>query len=214
MSDGLEELKRVARAMGSAPIALSAVIILLVASIWGAIHWSYRMVLAGKDAHIASIERQLADYRDKLNGASPEEARGRIEALEADLKMLRIRLTPRRLTLAQREAISDHSLRPSGTSTRAITVTVQEGCSDCTAFAAEISDALAVAGNWTTTIQTVTNPNEHPRSGLAIRVAEPTRPSAEAVVLQQALQSAGLAFSMLTGGAGSGVELLVTERAP
>ena len=214
MGDGLDELKRETKAVGSAPIVFGAIVLLLVALIWGFMHWSYRAVLSGKDAQITSLERGLDEYRDKLDRASPDEARRRIEALEAELKTLRIRLTPRRLTPAQRQAISDRSRRPAGTPSRSITVTAQESCSDCHAFAAEIADALATADNWSVTRQAVMNPEERPRSGLAIRVAEPTRPPLEAVVLQQALQSAGLAFSVLPVRGSSDVELLVTEPAP
>ena len=63
------------------------------------------------------------------------------------------------------------------------------------------------------TSQLLTDLGGRPSSGLGIRVAEPTRPPPEAVVLQQALRSAGLAFSMLRAETSSGVELLVTERA-
>lgn len=213
MADAMEELRREAKAIGSAPILLGSVIVLLIALIWGFMHWSYHSLLSGKDAHITSLDRRLADYRDSLNGASPEEVRRRIEALEVELKTLHIRLTPRRLTAAQREAISDRSRRPSGTPSRSITVTAQDSCSDCKAFAAEIADALRFADNWRVTSQPLTDSGGRQSSGLDIRVAEPTRPPPEAVVLQQALRSAGLAFRMLPAESSSSVELLVTERA-
>ena len=214
MANGLDQLKREANALASAPIVFSAILVLLIALIWGFVHWSYHGLLSRKDAHIASLERRLEDYRNSLDRASPEKARRRIEALETELNTLRIRLMHRRLTPAQRQAISDRSRRPAGTPSRNITVTAQEDCGDCKSFAAEIVDALAISENWTANRQTVTDPKERPRSGLAIRVAEPTRPPMDAVVLQQALQSAGLAFSMLARTDGSEVELLVTEPTP
>jgi hypothetical protein len=214
MANGLEPLKRQAKALASAPIVFGAILVLLVALIWGFVHWSYRGLLSGKDAQIASLERRLDDYRNSVDGASPEEARRRMESLETELSTLRIRLTQRRLTPAQRQAISDRSRRPAGTASRNITITAQEDCGDCKSFAAEIAEALAIAENWTPSRQDVTNPKERPRSGLAIRVAEPTRPPMEAVVLQQALQSAGLAFSMLASTGSSELELLVTEPTP
>ena len=209
----MEELRQEARAIASAPILVGAGIVLLTALIWGCMHWSYQGLLSGKDAHIVSLDCRLADYRDHLNGASPEEARRRIDALEVEVKTLHIRLTPRRLTGAQREAISDRSRRPSGTPSRSIIITAQDSCSDCKAFASEIAEALRIADNWTVTSQLLTDLGGRPSSGLGIRVAEPTRPPPEAVVLQQALRSAGLAFSMLRADTSSGVELLVTERA-
>jgi hypothetical protein len=209
----MEELKREARAISSAPILLGSIIILLIVLTWGFTHWAYWGLISARNSHIASLERRVADYRNNLNGASPEEARQRMEALELEVKTLHIRLSPRRLTPVQRQAIADRSRRPAGTPSRNITVTVQESCSDCKAFAAEIAEALHFADNWTVTSQPLTDSAARPPSGLGIRVTEPTRPPPEAVVLQQAFRSAGLAFSMLKGG-GSGVELLVTERAP
>ena len=153
----MEELRQEARAIASAPILVGSGIVLLTALIWGLMHWSYQGLLSGKDAHIVSLDRRLADYRDHLNGASPEEARRRIEALEVEVRTLHIRLTPRRLTGAQRESISDRSRRPSGTPSRSIIVTAQDSCSDCKAFASEIAEALRIADNWTVTSQLLTD---------------------------------------------------------
>ncbi len=211
MSEDMEELKREARAVGSAPIMFGAAVVIIAASIWGFMHWSYRAVLSAKDAHIASLQRRLDDYRETLGGAGPEEARRRIGTLESELRTLRLRLTPRHLAPSQRQAIADHSRRPGGVEPRGVTLVVEETCSDCAAFAAEIADALRIADNWAVAVQAVKEPGGRPRLGLGIRVPEPTRPPPEALVLQQALRSAGLPFSMLSGG--SGTELLVTERA-
>ena len=213
MPNAIEVLKRQAQAIGSAPIALAVLVVLLTAMVWGIMHWTYGGILTSKDAHIASLERRVADYRDSVSGASPEEAHRRIDALEAQLHALQLQLTPRRLNPAQRQAISDRSRRPAGSPSRSITVTVDDACSDCAVFAAEITEALRVAENWTVAIRAVSNAGERLRSGLGIRIAEPTRPSPEAVVLQESLRSAGVSFSMLGAGPSSGVELLVTERA-
>ena len=104
------------QAIASAPILVGAGIVLLTALIWELVHWSYQGLLSGKDAHIVPLDRRLADYRDHLNGASPEEARRRIDALEVEVKTLHIRLTPRRLTGAQRSpyrtALAGHQAHP------------------------------------------------------------------------------------------------------
>ena len=76
MADALEELKREAKALGSAPMLVGLTIVLLIVLIWGLLHWSYRSVIAGKNNHIASLERRVAAYRNSVNGASPEEADG------------------------------------------------------------------------------------------------------------------------------------------
>ena len=212
MADAVEELKRQTKALASAPIILCAVVLLLAGLIWSLVHWSYRTVLAGKNAYVASLEGRLADYESSVNGASPAEARRRIDAMENELTALRIRLTPRRLTSAQRQALSDRSRRPSGVPSRNLSVIVEESCGDCAAFAADISDALRAVDNWIVASHSVSRLSDRSRSGLAIRLVDPTRPSQEAVVIQEALRSAGLAFSVIPAASVSGVELLVTER--
>ena len=214
MAGALEELKREVKAVASAPIMAGSFAIFLIVLIWGLTHWSYRSVISSKDSYIASLERRIAEYRHNLNGASPEEARHRFEAMELELKALRIRLRPRRLTDAQRQALSDRSRRPHGTPSRSITLKIHEDCSDCAAFAAELAGALRLSENWTVGSQPLTQEEGRPPLGLGVRVAEPTRPSQEAVVLQQALRSADLPFNILPADANDQLELWVTERSP
>ncbi len=49
--------------------------------------WSYSGVLASKNGQIELKDRQLADYRDKLKGATPEEAKAKIDALERTVNL-------------------------------------------------------------------------------------------------------------------------------
>lgn len=216
MPDWRERLRGEAMKLASGPVVLAflVVVALAVAVIWGITQWSYGALLASKDARIAILEHRLAEYREHLNGATPDEARQRIEALENEGKALRLRLQPRRLTTSQRQAIADRSVLPAGAQPNPVTVLAEENCSDCAAFAADLAAALREAGSWIVTSSVVKDPPERPRTGLAIRVPEPRRPPPEAVILQQALRSAGLAFLVLPGSTGPNVELLVTERVP
>ncbi len=215
MSDLSEETKKEIRTVAATPILFGVALVVIVALVWGFMHWSYRSVLSGKDAHIASLERRLADYRDALAGAPPDEARRRIEALQNEIKTLRIRLAPRRLDAGQRQSIADRSRRPAGVAPRSVTVLVEDPCSDCSGFGTELAQALQANDNWVATTETVKSLAERPRLGIAVRVPDPTRPPQEAAVLQQSLRSAGIAFTVMPSGvAGGGVELVVSERAP
>jgi hypothetical protein len=49
---------------------------------WFAIRWFYSRVLESKNAQIELQDRQLDDYREKLKGATPEEAKAKIESLQ------------------------------------------------------------------------------------------------------------------------------------
>jgi hypothetical protein len=212
MSEGFDRLRQEARAIASAPILAATAVVVALLVIWAVLHWSYRAALNNKDSHIAFLERRVSDYRERLGGATPEEARKRIDALEAELKSLRIRLQPRRLTPSQRQSIVDRSRLPAGAKPQPVIVTHEATCSDCPAFAEDFVSALTEGGNWEVTATVVQTPAERPRTGLSIRVAEPLRPPPEAVRLQSALRSAGLAFDVIAGAVGDSVELLVTER--
>ena len=213
MEDEVQGLRRQVRAVMSAPVLFVLTVLVLVAVVWGALHLSYRTILSNKDRHIATLERRIADYRAAVNGATPDEAGRRIDAMELELKALRLRLQPRRITSEQRQAILDRSRLPSGAQLRTATVVTEESCSDCAAFAAELVATLRASQGWTVNTATVPNlPDTRP--GLAIRVADRLRPPPDAIVLQQALRSANLEYAMLGGAVGTHVELLVTERAP
>ena len=108
----------------------------------------------------------------------------------------------------------DRARLPAGAQPREVTVLHEDNCSDCASFAADLEAALGTGGSWRISTQVMTDPAERPRSGLGIRVREPLRPPSEAVILQQALRSAGLEFTMLVGGADPSVEVLITDRVP
>ena len=207
-------LRQQISAVASAPLLFAIALLAIVAVVWGVLQVSYRTILSNKDRHIAMLERRVADYRDVVSGATPDEARRRIEAMETELKTLRLRLQPRRVTPEQRQAILDRSRLPAGAQPRAVTVVTADSCSDCSAFASELVAALRDTNAWTVNATTQSDLSERSRVGLAIRIQDRLRPSPDAMVLQQALRSAGLEFIMLGGAVGSNAELLVTERVP
>jgi hypothetical protein len=213
MSTWWDRLRQEASALASAPALVAAALLVGIALVWLVLHWTYGKILSDKDNHIMLLERSVADYRDAVDGATPEDARQRIEALRKEAASLRLRLQPRRLTPAQRQAIVDQSRLPGGAQPRAITVAHEEPCGDCAALAADFAVALGAERTWTVITRTVTDVAERPRTGLAIRVSDPLRPPPDAVVLRQALRSAGLNFLTVGNGAGPEVQLLITERA-
>jgi hypothetical protein len=58
------------------------ILVLIIGTVWWVMDWRYGGVLASKSGQIELQDRQLADYRDKLKGATPEEAKAKIDALE------------------------------------------------------------------------------------------------------------------------------------
>jgi hypothetical protein len=65
---------------------LIALSVLLVGA-WSAIDWRFAKIIEGKDGIIAL-------YKERLNGASPDQAKAKIEALEAQVSALRNREWP------------------------------------------------------------------------------------------------------------------------
>ncbi len=210
-TDDPQGLGQQLRAAASSPFVLLLAVVVISGAIWGAFHLSYRAILDAKDRHIALLERRVAEYRDAVGGANADDARRRIEAMELELRTLRLRLDPRRLTPEQRQALIDHSRLPAGAQPRSVTVVV-ENCTDCAAFAEGLIAALRDSRGWTVSTAVGATAADRTRGGLAIRVADRLRPPAEAVVLQQALRSARLEFAMIGGSVSSDIELLVTER--
>jgi hypothetical protein len=70
----------------AAPIPFAVVIVIVGAVLWLAIGWSYNAVLNSKNAQIELQDRQLADYREKLGGASPSEAKAELDALKEKVR--------------------------------------------------------------------------------------------------------------------------------
>jgi hypothetical protein len=62
---------------------MTAVIITIV---WLIVNYSYSTVLSNKNSQIELQDRQLSDYKQKLDGASPDQAKAKIEALEATIR--------------------------------------------------------------------------------------------------------------------------------
>ena len=63
------------------------ILVLMVGAVWIVVNWSYSGVLASKNGQIELQDRQLADYKQKLDGASPEQAKAKIEALEKTIRL-------------------------------------------------------------------------------------------------------------------------------
>jgi hypothetical protein len=82
----LSELKVIARA----PVVFAAALLILAAAIWWAMDWRYSGIIANRAAQISSLETQRDEYKNKLSGATPEEAAQRMTALEKQVGELKI----------------------------------------------------------------------------------------------------------------------------
>lgn len=90
-----EFLDHIAREWGvitQAPMTFIAATLVMAALAYGASRWRFGGTIESLQHRLALKEDQLADYRDKLKGASPDEARARLDGLESRVEELRAQL--------------------------------------------------------------------------------------------------------------------------
>ena len=198
------------------------IIVLIFGAVWWLMDWRYGGVIsnrdgtvASKDAEIALLKGQRDDYKEKLSGATPDQAKARIDALETRLA----RLEPRQLTDAQRAEFAARVRPPAGIS-YSVAVTRDMGCADCVQLAADISAAFGAG--WNVSNPMVMGIPNMPPHGIAVRCHDVANPSPEVRLIIEAMREAGVPFDLQTGAqpsrppgfgpADPPVEILVTTR--
>lgn len=159
--------------------------------IFGGVAWAmarhqFSERLATAEERIRFKDDQIAAYKDKLQGATPDEAAGRIAALEARLQ----KLGPRSITADQSRAMRSALLGTTGHLALRVDVSV----ADATILAASLKSPFEEAGwivPWPPRPTTVhTNP---PPTGLAVVVeADNQLP----LVVLAALDAAEIAYDL------------------
>ena len=91
-------------AIQRAPWAFLAVVVTTGVIEWFALNLLKREQIAALEARLSLRDDEIADYKRKLSGATPDEAAARIEALERQVALL----SPRRLSVEQRSALREH----------------------------------------------------------------------------------------------------------
>lgn len=127
-------------------------------------------------------------YKNKLQGATPEEAAQAIRELQSRVRALE----PRRLTDEQRRAMREVLGRFAGTPV--IEVAYDGACADARGYQVDLVRVLAEVG-WQVSSPMVIGVGLHPPSGLAVCV--PTAAAApEATSLTDALRAAKIEFDL------------------
>lgn len=73
--------------IAQAPIIFLIALMVSGTVIWWVVNWSLSSVLAHRNAEITLLRSQRDDYKDKLGGASPDQAKAKIDALEQTLNL-------------------------------------------------------------------------------------------------------------------------------
>jgi hypothetical protein len=197
VSGWIENLPAEAKAIANAPVFFISAVVLVAVGTWRIVSWAFGSRLQHKEAELKSkrgeidlLERQLADYRKKLDGATPDEAQARIEKLERQVNQL----MPRKLSPEQKQTLQQH-LRHLG-SAHSITITNEVSSKDAKPYADELVRFFVSLGWTVATMHTMGR--THPPTGLGILLIGAIPAGMESDLIQ-AFQSAGLPFDSLPG---------------
>ncbi|WP_155253491.1 hypothetical protein [Bradyrhizobium japonicum] len=175
----------------------AAVVFGLFCAIWWLMDWRYGSIISNRDAEIALLKGQRDDYKDKLNGATPDQAKARVDALEARLAALEPKIAaiePRRLKAEQRAALIARLSPPPNTQPRVAIASEPGG--DSPQFASDFVSAFRSAGPWAIEEGSILGIGDRPPSGIAVRISNPAEPPPEASIVIRALLAAGIKFDV------------------
>lgn len=172
----------------------------LIAS-WFVMRWfirgHYETRLANADSTVSLQERQIHEYKEKLSGATPDEAKARFDALENRLEQLSaMGLGGRRISQAQRDAMVGILEIFRGAT---IEIIMDGSAGDMILLHKDFTEAFSRAG-WLVCGATVTGVPSHPPTGLALGVRNAQQLTPEQSCIERALKAAGIPYD-LHGGA-------------
>lgn len=93
-----------------APVPFFICIAVISISVWKVISWHYSGRIESFEARNKLLTDQISDYRSKLSGASPDEARARLDVLETTVRSL----SPRSLSQRHAEILTSQLSRDPG----------------------------------------------------------------------------------------------------
>lgn len=163
----------------------------IIGAVWAVVSHLKGNQLESLEARLHLRDDEISDYKRKLSGASPDEAKARIDGLEERLNQL----MPRRITADQREKIR----AALNGSTGYVSINTDMACSDAPPFAAGLSGAFVAAG-WQVRNPSFMGLSNPPLSGMGVRVEDPNKLSYSQGIVVAALRTAGLAFEIQRGG--------------
>jgi hypothetical protein len=198
MPDPIETLRKEWPVIKAAPWSLVAVVTIVGVLMWFFMGAVNQGTISAKDATIQTLTTQVASYKEKLNGATPDEAKSRIDALERKVEERFAKFEPRHVSKVQHELISKVILSmPQGS--YSISIQSDMGCSDCKQYAADFLSIFPRPA-WSVIMPSVMGPSASSPKGLAILTPDPANPLPEATALVSALNAANIPFDLKAGG--------------
>ena len=195
-----------------APEAFFALVVVAFVICWLIVRHLKANQIGNLESRLSLRDDEIADYKRKLEGASPDEAAARIATLEATVE----KLGPRKLSLAQRQAMLPF-LQPYGGCD--IGIIVDATSADVAHFKTGLVGAFQEAG-WNVVTSMAMGGSDHAKSGLALMVPDLELLTGAQQAVANALEAAGLEFERsifrplptMAGGTPRVAELFVTTR--
>jgi hypothetical protein len=197
----------------TAPATFVTGSLIIAVVIWVILTWQYGARLDNKDAIIGSRdatikfqEAQLAEYRTKLKGASPDEAAAQLDSLKNKVAHMQEELlkvqsqqasqAPRRITSDQTKLFINLARVYKG-NPPFIAIQHDIQCIDCSAYAQDFCDLINNVAGWRAEMAGSVVGVGFVSSGITIRVNSKDNLSPEITVLINAMKAAGLQFDIL-----------------
>ena len=208
IEEGVEKIIAELAVIKGAPIISIAALIVVIIAVWAIVNFAYRAVFSSKNSQIELLNAQVADYKDKLNGASADQVKARIEALEQQVRSIR----PRILTDEQKRVIAEQARLPQGMSASLVVMNEMQ-CSDCSPYAAEFRAAFSHVPNWSVGSGMIMNATNADPSGVTVLIKDAANPTIKDVALIRALQAAQIRFGTVQEAVGNAdMRLLITAK--
>jgi hypothetical protein len=187
-----------ARAIAAVPVSFVGTLLIMAGIVYLATRWRYGLVISDLQQRLKLREDRLSEFSEKLHSASPDEARARLDAIEAQLAALRLQVPPRRLTDRQRVLLRDAIVRPVRVLC-SIEIEHDMSCMDCKPYAQDLCSVFAAIPGWRVHALGFYKLEEIPSSGLGLQVLDPTNLTNTEFIVLNALQQAGIAHDVIRG---------------
>jgi hypothetical protein len=135
----------------AAPTPFALAVIFLTAMLWILINIVNQGTISAKDATIETLKTQNDAYKEKLSGATPEQAKAQIEGMKGQIEALETKISTlgaRRLKEHQRLELIENLKLPADIAHPTTSVSFEMGCSDCQSYAREIANTMRSVNGW------------------------------------------------------------------
>lgn len=204
MLDPIQTLRNEGAVISQAPWSFVICIIAASALIFLVIRALKAQQINDLESRLTLRNDEIEDYRRKLDGASPDEARARIDAIEKALReeiqnidKRYSKLAPRNISAEQRKIII-HSLGNDG---RSINIMSDAAVADGQQYAQNLSEIFHISG-WSVSNGFVLGLSRPPKSGLEISVSNTQAPNKVEQRIIDAFNAADIPFDLSEGSMG------------